>query len=192
MELSKRLPNIQLICKGLQDFNSQDINIYEIIDKFPLNEDILTLALPIICQKSDCHVDEKLKILLSFYASADKNENLRLIALNSISTLDWKLLKNVPQCVFSLLLDDNEEIRNEMCKILGRSDPLNPSETLKRFIKETGELEFIHFLDFFKAINRSGCLLQNSSSTRNSLFEKEPLNLFIDPNYLVKKFLNIK
>ena len=79
-----------------------------------------------------------------------------------------------------------------MCKILGRSDPLNPSETLKRFIKETGELEFIHFLDFFKAINRSGCLLQNSSSTRNSLFEKEPLNLFIDPNYLVKKFLNIK
>lgn len=184
-ELSKRHPNIQLICSLLQtDKDCEFQTIYSIIDKLRFNEEILGLALPILCQKSLEAVDERLKNLLTFYAAAENNENVRLIVVNALAQLEPELFKHIPQCVFSLLLDDNDEIRNEMCRILNSSAALNPAETLRKFISSVGLCEFRAFLDNYEEKN----LPISQGNSKNCLFEKEPLNLFIDIQYLRRKF----
>lgn len=181
-ELNKRLPNIRLICACLEtEAVSADI-IYKIVEKFKLNEEIILIALPLLCRQSNEYIDDRLVSLLSFYSASESNENLRIIALESLKMLNSKFFRNIPDCIFSLLLDDDEDIRMGICTILDSVNPSSPAKTLKNFISLVGPSEFIKFLDKYQ---------ENHSISEESnvkLFEREPLNLFIDIQYLRKKF----
>ena len=80
-------------------------------------------------------------------------------------------------------MDDEEEIRNEICKILSFEAQLNPAASLRKFIHSIGPLEFAKFLDNYENNLSLGAL----RTFKVALFEKEPLNLFIDIQYLRKK-----
>lgn len=182
IELSKRLPNIRYICQYLDDAEDLDPElIIKIVEKFKLNEEILKLAIPILCKKAFEPLCENLVGLLTFYASAENNENLRLIVLDGLNNLQTGLLKKLPKCIFRLLLDDEEEIRNEICRLLNPSYPLNLAQTLKTFVG-SNVVDFIQFLNDYKSSNSP------QKSSKLELFEKEPLNLFIDIHYLQLKF----
>lgn len=170
--------------KLIRDGLSNDLNfetILTIIERFKLNEEILSVALPILCKKASQSVDGRVKNLLTFYSSPEKNENLRLILLSGLVELEKSLFQEIPQCILNLLLDDDEDIRNEICGIL-YADLMNPAATLRRFIGTIEVSDLISFLDNYDEN-------KNLVSLSNVLFEKEPLNLFIDIQYLRKKFL---
>ena len=131
---------------------------------------------------------------MNIYAAAENNENLRRIALESLKCLDPGLLIQVPKAVLSLLLDDDEELRGETCQLLNwlQEIPVNPAETLQNYIKLIGLDEFSKFLDDHNCNNDNNNSNNTSSSSNNNnmkLFEKEPLNLFIDIQYLRKKYI---
>lgn len=143
----------------------------------------MNILVPQICDNYEKNfVDEKLKSILNFYSSPENNENLRFIALKGIEKLNRELLNQIPVCIFNLLLDDNEDIRNGACKILNPSITLNLFETLKQFIYNLkSSKEFSDFLDAYDERN------SRVAKGTNRLFEKEPLNLFIDTQYLRKR-----
>ena len=182
-ELNKKLPNIRLICQVLETGNVSIDAVFKVVERFKLNEEIMKISLPLLCQSVADKFDDRLESLLSFYSASESNENLRFIALESLKTLNSKFFKNVPECIFSLLLDDEEEIRLGICKILNSANPLSPAETLKRFINLVGISEFTKFLE-----NYQNLYLNFENNSDMKLFEKEPLNLFIDIKYLKKKF----
>ena len=129
-------------------------------------------------------IDERVKCLLTFYSSADKNENLRLILLSGLAELKKNIFQEIPQCIFNLLLDDDEEIRNEICIILSKENTLNPAATLRKFIDSIEVSKFIEFLDKSEENQH----VKTQETLKTTLFEKEPLNLFMDLQYLRKKF----
>ena len=139
-------------------------------------------ALPILCRKSNEMIDDRLVSLLTFYSSPERNENLRLIVLESLRSLNGKFFINFPDFIFSLLLDDEEGIRMDMCKVLDQANPSCPAKTLKNFIELVGSSKFAKFLDNY---HKNHLSLERAHL---ELFEKEPLNLFIDIQYLRKKF----
>ena len=158
----------------------------KIIECFKLNEEILSVALPILCKKV-CHpIDERVKNLLTFYSCAENNENLRFILLSALVELKEEIFQEIPRCILNLLLDDDEDVRNEICKILSVGAHLNPAATLRRFIGSVEVVEFVGFLDNYESTHH----VEPRESLKNVLFEKEPLNLFIDLQYLRKKFLS--
>lgn len=183
-EITKTLPNLKLIRLGLSDDLVVE-TLLKIIEAFKLNEDILSSALPILCKKVCQPVDERVENLLTFYSSAEKNENIRFILLSGLAELKKELFYDIPYCVLNLLLDDEEEIRNEICKILSFEAQLNPAASLRKFIHSIGPLEFAKFLDNYETTYH----LEPREPLKVALFEKEPLNLFIDIQYLRKKFL---
>lgn len=178
--MNKRLPNIHLICINLESENVSTDIIYKIFERFKLNEEILMIALPILCCGDI--IDDRLVSLLSFYSAADNNENIRLIVLRSLKMLKFKFFKNIPQCIFSLLLDDDEDIRMGICTVLNSAYPSSPAKTLKNYINFVGTSEFIKFLDNYQK------KYLNLEESNIKLFEKEALNLFIDIQYLRKNF----
>ena len=183
-----KLPNIRYICEFLDSWtnSSAQTQIHEIIKRFKLNEEILSRALPILCKNYDGSADrEELENLLDYYASAGMNENLRLIALNSLKHMNFDLLKDFPHSVFSLLLDDEEEVRNETCKLLNTESHFNLAETLNKFVEIVGKQELTTFLSKYELTHRPS----KSDNSHSVLFDREQLNLFIDVQFLRKKFL---
>lgn len=154
--------------------------VFKIVERFKLNEEILKLAIPILCKTAREPLNECLGELLTFYSSAENNENLRFIALEGLKTIQPELLQNMPQCVYSLLLDDDEEVRNEVCTILNPTSPLNLAQTLREFVDDSSK--FIQFLNTYEALHAP------QKALKIALFEKEPLNLFIDIQFLRMKF----
>lgn len=187
MELANRVPNLGLICNFLNNYdilNGLDI-IYEILCKFKLNEDIASSSLRLLCKSAREPVDTRLVSLLESYSALEMNENLRYIAMQSLRHIKSDLLKFFPQSIISLLLDDTDELRNEACRLLNPSSPFNPSESLSRFINSNGMNSFIEFLNRHE---NSHSFISNRAN-QTCLFEKEPLNLFIDLHFLRKKFI---
>lgn len=184
-----------MIREGLSDDLDFEI-ILAIIERFKLNEEILSVALPILCKKVCQPVDERVKSLLTFYSSPEKNGNLRFILLSGLAAFEAEkkrllIFQEIPQCILNLLLDDEEEIRNEICAILcDDAAPLNPAATLRKFIGSIEVSDFAGFLDNYEEIIKNDVMPPgNSKKQAATLFEKEPLNLFIDIQYLRKKFL---
>lgn len=191
IEFSKSVPNIKLICEILDccdPIYHTDI-AYEAISRFKLNEDIVSSSLRILCKSATGPVDDRLVALLDSYSAIEMNENLRCIAMESLKLVKSDLLKFFPQTIYSLLLDDDEELRNEACQVLNSLNPFNPSETLSRFIIENGQSTFIKFLDRYE---NSYLVVDLSSNNKMVLFENERLNLFIDTQFLRTKFLTSK
>ena len=183
-ELNKSLPNIGLICDCLKTENVITDIIYNVVEKFKLNEEIIILALSLLCKRSNEIFDDRLVSLLTFYSASESNENLRFIVLESLKMLNYKFFKNIPDCIFNLILDDVEDIRLEVCKILKSPGASNPSKTLKNFINLVGNSEFIKFLEIYQKNH----LIQVQEESNIKLFEKEALNLFIDIQYLKKMY----
>lgn len=189
------MPDLLLIIRFLDDFNYNveskfELQILTILETFKLNEEIVSRCLRILCSNaSDDSIHfSRLRNHLNIYATAENNENLRFIALESLKYLDPGLLTQVPKAVLSLLLDDDEELRGETCQLLNwlQEIPVNPAETLQNFIILIGLDEFSRFLDDHNCNNDDN----NTSNNNNmKLFEKEPLNLFIDIQYLRKKYI---
>lgn len=156
----------------------------EVLARFTLNEEILKICLVKLCEScADFKdLDENLSNLFYFYSSEDKNENLRFIVLEALSKLNPILFSSIPACIFNLLLDDDDEIRNEMCRLINPANPFNLAQTLRNFIHLVGRECFLNFLKNYREKHPS-------TATRNLiLFEKEVLNLFIDTEYLAIKF----
>lgn len=185
-ELHKKIPNIRMICQFLNDEKNIATNvIHSIVEKFKLNEEILAIALPLLCRRASETFDDRLVPLLAFYSASERNENLRFIALDSLKMLRFDLFELIPESVFNLILDDDEEIRLGICKVLNSSNPLCPAETIRKFIRHVGTAEFTKFLENYQKHHSS----QDESHLK--LFEKEPLNLFIDVQFLRKKFCSL-
>lgn len=181
-ELNKRLPNIYLICACLKTGTVSADIIYKILEKFKLNEEIIMIALPLLCRQSSEFIDDRLVPLLSLYSASGSNENLRFIVLESLKVLKSNFFRNIPDCIFSLLLDDDEDIRMGICTVLNSVTPSSPAKTLKNFIDLVGPSEFSKFLENYQENH----FISEESNVK--LFEREPLNLFIDIQYLRKKF----
>lgn len=207
------MPDLLLIIQFLDNYKPSESlcsdisSLFSILETFKLNEEIVSRCLPILCAFSNyyCYSDintikdiitdinvsdalvSGLKHYLNFYAAAENNENLRHIAIEGLKCLDPGLFAQVPEAVLSLLLDDVEDIRGTTCQILHQSQeeiPVNPAETLANFVKLIGLDRFSRFLDEYETT----CSAANNDSDDTKLFEKEALNLFIDTNYLRKKY----
>ena len=135
-----------MICHFLNAENVAIDVAHSIVEKFRFNEEILSIALPLLCRRASENFDDRLVPLLAFYSASERNENLRFIALDSLKMLRSDFFKRIPESIFSLILDDDEEIRLVMCKVLNPSNHLCPAETLRRFIRLVGTSEFIKFL----------------------------------------------
>jgi hypothetical protein len=184
-ELHKKLPNIRLICQFLNYENISTNAIHSIVERFRLNDEILAIAFPLLCRRASENFDDRLVSLFAFYSAAERNENLRFIALDSLKQLHSDYFKLIPESIFSLIVDDDEEIRLGICKVLNASNPLCPAESLRRFIGQVGTTEFIKFLDNYQ--KKHSC----HEDSHLKLFEKEPLNLFIDVQFLRKKLCSL-
>lgn len=170
---------MKFICENLTENLDFEI-ILQIIERFKLNEEILSAAVPILCKKASGPLDERFKTLLTFYSKAENNENLRFILISGLVEMKSELFKEIPHCIFNLILDDEEEIRTEICKLMST---LNPARNLRKFITSIGASDFEAFLDDYEKCHKF------NDENAMKLFQKEPLNLFIDLKHLRQKFI---
>ena len=186
--MNQKIPRIGIICRLLKLHLFTSESLFEILSRFKLNEEVLRICLVKLCEmctKLD-DLNGPLCNLLFFHSSEDKNENLRFIVLEALSKLNTEFFSAIPGCIFNLLLDDDEEIRSEMCRLFNPDDPLNLAQTLRNYIQLVGRERFHEYLgDYIKSHPEKELPIVSKDPI---LFEKEVLNLFIDPNYLLAKF----
>lgn len=172
--------DLSLCLASFASVGSDDDLFYRILNRFKLNEAIIGPTLVLLCKHQRSNIDDRLAQALEFYSDFESNENVRLLAANAIVHLDRSLLPQIPSVIFNILLDDSEEIRLLGCKLVAPENTSNLLCSLEAFAEESGAAFFREFL------NRKISAKNSESCASNSLvlFEKEPLNAFLDVYWL--------
>ncbi len=163
--------------------------LFGVLERFKLNEAIAKPCLRLLCEKQcDEVLDERLLAALSFYSGFLGNENVRLMCLSALSHLQpAKLLLQIPHVIFNVLLDDCEEIRMQGCELIspllfpGPNRSFNLLYSLRAYVSLVSQQVFASYL-------ASLSVSSSPASPSLILFEHEPLNEFLDLNWLEYNF----